>query len=69
MPVITATASNGYGVSLNEGAGFRYATYSADGRKPQYDNSNPFELKVTKVINNVTEDISTLTQSNAVTYN
>jgi len=69
IPVITATASNGYGVSLNEGTGFRYATYSADGRKPQYDNSNPFELKVTKIINNVTEDISTLTQSNAVTYN
>ena len=69
IPVITATASNGYGVSLNEGTGFRYATYSADGRKPQYDNSNPFELKVTKIINNVTEDISRLTQSNAVTYN
>lgn len=69
IPVITATASNGYGISLNEGTGFRYATYSADGRKPQYDNSNPFELKVTKVINNITEDISILTQSNAVTYN
>ena len=32
------------------------------------DNSNPFELKVTKVINNVTEDISTLTQTYAVNY-
>lgn len=68
MPVITATATNTYGISLIEGSGFRYATYSADGRKPQYDNSNPFELKITKVINGVIEDISTLTQTYAVNY-
>ena len=68
MPVITATAENGYGISLIENTGFRYATYSADGRKPQYDNSKPFELKITKVINNITEDISTLTQANGVNY-
>lgn len=68
IPVITATAESGYGVSLIEGSGFRYATYSSDGRRPQYDNSNPFELKVTKVINNVVEDISNLTQTNAVNY-
>ena len=68
MPVITATANSGYGVSLVEDTGFRYATYSADGRKPQYDNSKPFELKVTKIINNITEDISTLTQTNGVNY-
>ena len=68
LPVITATAENGYGVSLVEGSGFRFATYSADGRRPQYDNSNPFELKITKVINGITEDISTLTQANGVNY-
>ena len=68
IPVITATAVNGYGVSLVEGTGFRYATYSADGRKPQYDNSKPFGIKVTKVINGITEDVSTLTQTNAVIY-
>ena len=68
MPIITATAASGYGVSLIEDTGFRYAIYSADGRKPQYDNSNPFTLKVTKVINNVTEDVSTLTKTNAVNY-
>lgn len=68
IPVITATAENGYDISLVEGSGFRYATYSADGRKPQYDNSNPFELKVTKVINGIIEDISTLTQTYAVNY-
>lgn len=69
LPVITATAENGYGVSLVEGSGFRFATYSADGRRPQYDNSKPFELKVTKVISGIVEDISTLTQDNAVNYN
>ena len=68
IPVITATAESGYGVSLIEGTGFRYATYSADGRKPQYDNSKPFELKVTKIINGVSEDVSVLTQANAVNY-
>ena len=68
IPVITATAESGYGVSLVEGTGFRYAIYSSDGRKPQYDNSNPFELKVTKVINNIVEDISNLTKANAVNY-
>ena len=30
--------------------------------------SKPFELKITKVINNITEDISTLTQTNGVNY-
>ena len=68
LPVITATAESGYGVSLVEGSGFRFATYSADGRRPQYDNSKPFELKVTKVINGIVEDISTLTKTNAVNY-
>ena len=68
IPVITGTAESGYSIALVENSGFRYATYSADGRKPQYDNSNPFELKVTKVIDGVTEDISTLTQDYAVNY-
>jgi hypothetical protein len=66
--MITATAANDYGVSLVENSGFRYATYSADGRKPQYDNSNPFELKVTKVIDGITEDISNFTTTHAVNY-
>ena len=68
FPMITATAASGYGVSLVEDSGFRYATYSADGRKPQYDNSNPFELKVTKVINGTAEDISNFTTTHAVNY-
>ena len=68
IPIITATTNNGYGIALVEGSGFRYATYSADGRKPQYDNSNPFELKVTKVIDGITEDISNFTSTHAVNY-
>ena len=51
IPIITVTAVGGYYVNLVENSGFRYAVYSADGRRPQYDNSNPFELKVTKVVN------------------
>lgn len=69
LPIITAIAENGYDISLVEGSGFRYAIYSSDGRRPQYDNSNPFELKVTKVIDGITEDISVLTQTHAVNYN
>ena len=68
IPIITATTNNGYGIALVEGSGFRYATYSADGRKPQYDNSNPFELKVTKVIDGIIEDISNFTSTHAVNY-
>ena len=68
IPVITATTASEYSISLVENSGFRYATYSADGRKPQYNNSNPFELKVTKVINGVIEDISNLTKTQSVNY-
>ena len=68
IPIITATTNNGYGIALVEGSGFRYATYSADGRKPQYDNSNPIELKVTKVIDGIIEDISNFTSTHAVNY-
>lgn len=69
IPVITAVANNGYNVKLKDGSGFKFATYSADGRKASYDNTNPFELIVTEQINGYTEDISKLTGSHAVTYN
>lgn len=68
MPMITATAESGYGVELVENTGFRFATYSADGRSPQFDNSIPFTLKVTKLINGYVEDISTLQEANGVNY-
>lgn len=69
IPVITARIKDdNYRISLKDYTGFRYATYSADGRTPQYDNSEPFELKVTQKINNIVEDISRLTSTYAVDY-
>ena len=69
IPVITAIVNSGYNIKLKDGSGFKFATYSADGRKASYDNTNPFELIVTEQINGYTEDISKLTGSHAVTYN
>lgn len=68
MPIISVTTKDGYAIELVKDTGFRFATYSADGRTPQYDNSTPFTLKVTKNINGVMEDISTLTKNQAVNY-
>lgn len=68
IPVITAIANSGYNIKLKDGSGFKFATYSADGRKASYDNTNPFELIVTEQINGYTEDISRLTGSYAVDY-
>ena len=68
IPVITAITNSGYNVKLKDGSGFKFATYSADGRKASYDNTNPFELIVTEQINGYTEDISRLTGSHAVDY-
>ena len=69
LPVITAKTSSGYSAKLKDNTGFKFATYSSDGRTPSYANSNPFELLVTQVINGVTEDISELTKTYAVNYN
>ena len=68
IPIITAIAATGYGIKLKDGSGFKFATYSADGRRASYDNSNPFELIVTQQIDGYTEDISKLTGSYAVDY-
>ncbi len=68
IPVITAIANSGYDIKLKDGSGFKFATYSADGRKASYDNTNPFELIVMEQINGYVEDISTLTGSHSVTY-
>lgn len=59
LPLITAKISNSnYRVALKDYTGFRFATYSADGRRASYDNANPFELFLEQKINNVWEDIS-----------
>lgn len=69
IPVITAISNSGYGIKLKENSGFKFATYSSDGRSPSYDNSNPFALQVTQTINGYTEDISEMTKNYAVNYN
>lgn len=68
MPLITGTSSDNYKIALKEYTGFRFATYSADGRRPQYDNTNPFELIVTQNINGFEEDISQMTNQYQVEY-
>lgn len=73
MPIILVKVNNSgstqYKVSLNDNAGFRYAMYTADGRKPIYDNSNPFVLNVTQTVENVDQDISISTLTDyAVDY-
>jgi hypothetical protein len=68
MPIITVKLSNNnYRVNLKEYTGFRYATYTSDGQSPKYDNVNPFEILVTKYINNYYEDIGVLS-SYGLTY-
>lgn len=70
LPLITVKmVNNNYRVKLKEGTGFVNAVYSSDGKRPRYDNTNPFELIVTQKINGYDEDISLKTTSTyAVTY-
>ena len=68
MPIITAKTNTGYSIKLKDFTGFRYAIYTTDGRAPQYDNSEPFELEVLQNINGFNEDISRLTENYSVNY-
>ncbi len=68
MPLITATMSSGYRAGLKENTGFRFATYSADGRYPSYSNSEPFEIIVERTINGYQENVSKMEKSEAITY-
>ena len=74
MPIILVKVNNSataaYKMSLNDNTGFRYAMYTTDGRKPIYDNSNPFSLKVMQTIENIDYDISTTILTDyAINYN
>lgn len=69
MPLITATTASGYKIRLKDNTGFRYATYTTDGRSPEYDNSHPFELEVLKSISGFDEDVSELEGPESVNYN
>lgn len=46
-PIILANTKNSsYNISVPENAGYKFVTYSSDGRTPQYDKNNPFEIHV-----------------------
>lgn len=68
FPLITASTTSNYKVNLKEHSGFDFAIYSADGRHPEYDNNNPFELIVKKNINNYWEDVSQMEKAQAINY-
>ena len=68
LPIITVYKNNiaknaNYSVTLAQNTGFRYVVYSEDGRTPQYDNHEPFTLKVTMPVNGQKEDVSISTVS------
>lgn len=64
IPLITVKIrNNNYRVNLKDGTGFLTAVYSSDGKRPRYNNTNPFELKVTQNISGYEEDISSKTSS------
>ncbi|AXF52486.1 MAG: hypothetical protein [Caudoviricetes sp.] len=60
LPIIErkVTNKNTYDISLKEKTGFKYATYTSDGVRPKYDNSNPFKIIVKEYINGKWDDIS-----------
>lgn len=59
LPLITAKVYNDtYNIYLKDNTGFKTAVYSSDGQSPRYDNTSPFELKVTQKIDGYEEDIS-----------
>ena len=47
LPVTLVNLKNlSYNISIPDGSGFKFVTYSSDGRLPQYDNSNPFQVNL-----------------------
>lgn len=63
LPIITVKTEDwiNYQYSLARHSGFRYVMYTSDGCYPQYENTNPFTIKVWQKINDYLEDISNLT--------
>ena len=64
LPLITAQINGIDNVALKNGTGFRQVVYSADGQRPQYDSSNPFELTVWQTINGIQEVVSNIKENN-----
>lgn len=63
-PLIVERAEAGYKAYVRENTGFKFAVYTADGQRPQYDDSFPFEIVVLKEINGVWEEVSLSTEEN-----
>lgn len=69
LPIVVIEQQlNGYDISWVENTGFSYAVYSADGIQPKYNDNRPFELKVTKIIDGVEEDITLLEKAEKLDY-
>ena len=80
MPIITAWVNNkikkvnnrneeyyaSFKLGLKDFTGFRYVMYTSDGMTPQYDNSHPFEFICQEQIEDVWEDISTVSGDHQV---
>lgn len=64
LPIITAEINNIDNIALKQHTGFRHVIYSADGQRPQYNSTNPFELQIWQTIDNVQELISNVKVNN-----
>lgn len=56
-PIVLIEAPNNIFVKLVPYSGFKYAVYTSDGRTPDYDDTLPFEIIVTKVEDGVFQNI------------
>lgn len=56
-PIVLIEAPNNIFVKLVPYSGFKYAVYTSDGRTPDYDDTLPFEIIVTKVEEGIFQDI------------
>lgn len=65
IPMISVKMKNdSYRIKLKDGTGFINAIYSSDGKRPRYDNTNPFEILIIEKINDYDEDITSKRNSN-----
>lgn len=59
LPVCICLVYNtNYRAWLKEYTGFNYAVYTTDGRRPSYDNAEPFTVVVTERFNGYDEDVT-----------
>lgn len=57
LPITLVNLKNlSYNISIPDGSGFKFVTYSSDGRLPQYDNSNPFQVNLINSGTNISEN-------------